>query len=264
MWFILFMLLSPPALGSPEVPSPVLVQPQQAPEAWLHAVDAQAAKLPSLRYSATRVTVRPSGEGHETRTEERWRFMTVGSRFRIDYFGDTSRQITSDGALLLDYVPANRQAVRHHLQRYPAADQQRLVSGILGRVAVPGFRVGFPEGLTWTYASPERIGDRDALVLEGRGEGGHLLKFWIDAERTSVLASELWEGGTRSLRMTSSAPVEISPGIWFPTEIEMQAAERGGLARVSLRLTRVGLVGETTDETFLPSLDSAIPVVEKP
>ncbi|MBN2800579.1 MAG: hypothetical protein JXX28_15665 [Deltaproteobacteria bacterium] len=244
--------------------STAAVEDAPSPEQWLAEVDARAAQLTSLRYSATRSTTRPSAEGHQTTVEERWRFILQGNKFRIDYFGDTARQITSDGAVLLDYVPANGRAMRHHLARMSAEDQAKLVRGILERVSVPGFRVGVAEGVTWSTGALTRDQDRDVVELLGVSADGNSLRYVIDRERASVLVSEIFQGDKLVLRTTSSDQVEIIPGTWFPRQVELQVPERGGLATVSMRLTKVSGVGDIPPELFQPVLDSSVPIEEVP
>jgi hypothetical protein len=230
------------------------------PERWIAEIDARAQQLPSLRYSAHRTT-----ERGEVTFEERWRFQEDrGGRFRIDYFGDTARQVTCDGITLVDYVPANRRALRFDLGAMPAADVEALLGGILARVAVPGFRVGEARGVRWAVGEGEAWQGRPAVFLEGRGEDETELRYVVDRERVALLRTEIHQEGQVVLLTDSLDHREIHPGVWFPHEVRLRSPDEGGEVRITLRLTKVRLLEDPAASIFETTLDPSIPIEEMP
>ena len=233
------------------------------PEAWLDALDQRAESLPGIRYAARRTTVRPSREGQSTELHERWRFILLGERFRIDYFGDTARQITSNGTVLVDYVPANRKAIAFQLDRMDPDERASLVQRILERVAVPGFRVGRAEGVTWTFGEADPWQGRPVVVLEGAGRDDSRLRHVVDRERLALLSSEIHDGDQVVLRTEARDLREIHPGVWFPHEVHLRAPDRGGDVRVTMHLTKVAVLTDSPEELFETILDPSIPIEER-
>lgn len=268
MLALLLLLSLSPALAAPSASADDVALEERdtwAPEAWIDAVNAQAESLPGLRYSAVRTTRRPSREGAETTLEERWRFVLFGrDRFRVDYFGDTARQITCNGLELLDYVPANGMAQRHHMTRMSAEDRVALVQRILSKVAVPGFRLGVADGVTWREGEVTELDGRPVVQLLGDGADDSHLEYLIDRERLAVLRTEVHQDGQVVLRTVSTDHREISPGVWFPHAVEIRAPDKGGEVRVSLSLTKVAVVTESPDHLFTTVLDSSIRIDERP
>lgn len=238
---------------------PALAEERGATD-WIAAVDARATELPGLRYSARRTT-----ERGEIVLEERWRYQALhgSGSFRIDYFGDTARQVTCDGAVLVDYVPARGGARRFDLTRMDPADVSRLVGGILEKVAVPGFRVGRAD-VAWTLAPGDTFEGRPAVFLEGVGTGTDRLRYVVDRERLAVLRTEIERDGQVVLRTDSHDLREIRPGVWFPHEVRLRTPEAGGEVRVTLTLTKVAVLEDAPPATFQTVLDQSVPVEEIP
>lgn len=267
----LLLLLPGASLASEgEAPSPPLVEPVEdphqdwTPEEWIQEVDRRAEALPGLRYSARRITRTPSREGEEIELQERWRFILLEpDHFRIDYFGDTARQITCDGEHLVDYVPANGKAIRHHLPSMKPDARAELLALILEKVALPGWRLGQARDVSWRFGEPTTRHGRQVVVLEGEGEGG-TLHYEIDAERVAVLRTEIHSGGQVVLRTDSSEHREILPGTWVPHEVQLRAPDKGGEVRVTLHLTKVSVVTDSPDDLFQTTLDPSIPVEDRP
>jgi hypothetical protein len=224
-------------------------------EQWIDAVDAKAASIPGMRYSVERTTVR---DGQTV--VERWRIVSWGTQFRIDYFGDTARQITFDGAILLDYIPVKHAAQRWRVSAMPADDAAAVLSRILGRVAVPGFRLGRAEGVTWTAAA----GPDHTVILDGAGHDDTHLRYVIATDKTAVLSTDLDEGGRNVLHTVSSDLREVAPGVWLPHAVELRTPDTGGETRVSVRLTKVTVLVETPPNSFDTSVDPSISIEEKP
>ncbi len=267
----LLLLLASPALGDePDEPVPSSVESAAAsrqdwtPEEWIQEVDLRVEALPGLRYSIRRTTRTPSREGEEMEVLERWRFILLKSgQFRIDYFGDTARQITCDGEYLVDYVPANGKAIRHHLPSLAPDVRAELLALILEKVALPGWRVGQARDVAWRFEEPTTRHGREAVVLVGEGETG-VLRYEIDAERVALLRTEIHADGQVAVRTDSSDHREIAPGTWVPHEVEIRAPDKGGEVRVTLQLTKVASVTESPDELFQTTLDPSIPVEDRP
>lgn len=260
VWLLVWVLLGAPARAA-DVTSPAIATApaSRTPEQWIDAVDAMAAKRSSMRYSATRITERAS-----TRSEERWRFVVDGDRFRIDYFGDTARQVIFDGRYLLDYVPARRAALRFDLHALPADEAKRVIASVLEKVALPGQRLGRAEGVTWRIGDTTTYEDRPVVELLGTGADQGSLRYLIDTERHLALATEIRQDGQAVLRTELSDVREIVPGIWFPHRIEARMPYTGGDVRVSITLTKIGAVSDSPADLFRTELDPSIPIEERP
>ncbi|MCO4745629.1 MAG: hypothetical protein KC912_12625 [Proteobacteria bacterium] len=226
---------------------------------WIGEVDARADQLPGLRYSARRTTVRG-----DVRFEERWRLILAeGDHFRVDYFGDTARQITCDGHILLDYVPAMGKAVRWDLDALPSEDRRSMLEAVLKRVGVAGFRLGEAHGVSWSLTD-EVLEGRPVVRLVGAGSDETELSYVIDKQMVAVRHMLIKQAGQTILDARPSDLREIHPGVYFPHAVEMETPDEGGLARVSVRLTKVSAVADSPEKLFTTTLDPSIPVEEKP
>lgn len=245
-----------------DAPPPTTAVPgvvaERTADQWIAAVDARATALPGLRYSAQRTTVR-----NGTTVEERWRFVQSNGCFRIDYFGDTARQITFDGRYLVQYIPAKRAAMRTDISAMSAVDGAEQIGQVLRNVAIPGFRVGASPTVTWTVKHGVEEGI-SVIVLDGVGPDGSTLTHVIDPSKDAVLRSTIHAAGQDALVTQSRDLREIAPGIWLPHEIDLRAPEAGGEARVTMRLTKVTVVADHPAALFDAGLDPSIPVTEYP
>lgn len=260
MWGLLIALALSARAEDVPVSAPAAQEDRSAwtAEQWLSAVDERAATLPGMRYSVQRSTERAG-----TKVDERWRTVQYGASFRIDYFGDTARQITFDGRWLVDYVPANRAAVRFDLSEMSKDEAGQLIGQVLKKVAVPGFRAGVPEGVAWTTKEDTADG-RPVIVLDGVGQQDTTLRYVIDRERVCVLHTTITQAGQNVLDARSSDHREVEPGVWLPHEVELRAPEAGGQVRVVMHLTKVTVLSDAPVDLFQAGLDPSIRVEEKP
>lgn len=262
MRFVWTLLLAAALAEDAPPTAPVAVETEDraawTPEEWIAQVDARAASVPGMRYSVQRTTERGT-----TKVEDRWRIVQYGAKFRIDYFGDTARQITFDGKHLVDYVPANRMAMRFDTSKMDPVEAATLLANVLKRVAVPNFRLGQVEQVTWTV-SEQDWGGRAAIVLDGAGREGSSIRYVIDRERVAALHSEIQQAGQIVLRAESHDLREVQPGVWLPHRVEMRAPDAGGEARVSLHLTKVAVLADSPAQLFQTDLDPSVPVEERP
>lgn len=244
-----------------EPAGPAEPDPPTSPESLLAAIDARAEQLTPLRYGAVRVTHRLG-----SRVEERWRFVNRGDgAFRIDYSGDTVRQVICDGQVLWDYIPEARKARRLDLMALSAQERTRALSSVLQKVHVPGVRVGVEAtDMTWSRVEPPPGTPTGAMVLEGRNETGGRILATLDADGTRLLGTEIWEGENFVVRVEARDHVEVLPGVWFPRRVETTAPAEGGEARVELHLSRIVAKGDLPDSLFEISIDSSVAVETLP
>lgn len=260
MWALLIALTVSSYAGDEIAATPVAQEDRSAwtAEQWLSGVDERAATLPGMRYSVQRSTERAG-----VQVDERWRTVQYGANFRIDYFGDTARQITFDGRHLVDYVPANRAAVRFDVAAMPKDEAAALIGKVLQKVAVPGFRAGVPQGVAWTIREEQQDG-REVIVLDGVGQQDTTLRYVIDRDRVCVLHTTITQNGQNVLDARSSDHREVKAGVWLPHEVELRAPEAGGQVRVVMHLTKVTVLTEHPGDLFQAGLDPSIRVEERP
>ncbi|TNE85517.1 MAG: hypothetical protein EP330_25890 [Deltaproteobacteria bacterium] len=256
-------LCAVPALAETPEPPPEMAATEDRSswdaERWIAEVDARAASLAGLRYSAQRTTIRG-----DVTVEERWRFVLFGGdRFRIDYFGDTARQITCDGRWLVDYIPAMGKAVRWDLHQLDTAEKTTMLGKVLQKVGVPGLRLGQAEGVTWTLAHATR-GDRPVVQLDGTGKDGSTLHYVIDEEHLGVHAIRIVQGNQTVLDAELSDHRTVDEHVSVPHVVTMESPDKGGLAKISVRLTKVSALTDSPDNLFTTTLDPSIPIEEYP
>jgi hypothetical protein len=266
----LFALLTALAFGSPPAQVNPPAQPattEEAPsdrevwsaERWIAEVDARAAAAPGLRYSAVRTTQRG-----DVKVEERWRFILFGGdRFRIDYFGDTARQLTCDGRWLVDYIPAMGRAARWDLSALAPRERQSMLAKVLQKVSVPGLRLGDAKGVAWTMTMGTSAG-RDVVMLDGEGQGGTTLHYTIDKAHLGVHAIRIVQASQTVLDARLSDHRPITENWFLPHEIHMTAPDEGGLATIHLRLTKALAIEDSPTGMFTTTLDPSIPIEEYP
>jgi hypothetical protein len=218
--------------------------------------------LEAVRYGALRIT-----EQKGTRTEERWRFASeAGGRFRIDYFGDTQRQVACDGAVLVDYIPALRAAHRYELAALPADERTRLLSAILEKVSLPGVRTGHAQaGMTsWAWGEDGSVGGRPTRTAVGTDARGGRLSFTLDAEHGYLVSARIEENGVFVVSTDSSEHREVAPGVFMPGRVVSIAPAPGGKVQVELKLNQLAVGQDLPDQLFQVQLDESIDVTTHP
>lgn len=260
VWGLLYVVS---AEASPDVPAETSHQEadRQAwgAERWIEEVDARATRAPGLRYSAVRQTRRG-----DVTVEERWRFIVFGGdRFRIDYFGDTARQITCDGRWLVDYIPAMGAAARWDLHQLEPDQRAAMIGKVLQKVSVPGIRLGVAKGVTWTV-TPGELAGRAVTILDGAGEADTSLHYVIDAATLGIHAMRITQDGQAVLDARLSDHRLVGQDWVFPHLIEMSSPDAGGLATISVRLTKVVAIEHSPEGMFTTVLDPSIPIKEYP
>ncbi len=253
------MALEPPAVELPPSNAQALPLPAN-PRLVLESIDARAAGLSSLRYGVIRTTRRLG-----TNVVERWRFVSAGSRFRVDYSGDTQRQLAFDGRFLMDYLPAARKARRIDMDLLSPDERSELLSRTLEKVNVPGFRVGVAAvDMHWVYDAPPDGYPPGTIKISGSDTRGGSLSFILGNYGAFLLKSEIREQEKFILSVEASDHIEIQNGLWFPRRIEINAPEDGGNVLVQLEISQVFADESLPDSLFRPSLDPSITIEEVP
>lgn len=226
-------------------------EPESADD-WLAAVDAPLAGVPGMRWAVHRRVTQG-----EARLDERWRMTwDQGGRFRIDYFGDTVRQVARDGDVLVDYLPATGRARRFQLDALEPAERDALLAQVLGKVTIPGLRTGGEVGLSWTVAGEEVVEGRQAVLLEGRDGDDLRLRYAVDRERRTLLRSEGFDAGRNALRTVASGFQEVNAAVWLPQQVELWTPE----ALVTVRLSRVEVLEDPSPALFQLDLAPTVAV----
>ena len=232
------------------------------PRAALAEVDDRAAALSTIRYGA----VRTSTQG-ELEQRESWHFASEpGGRFRIDYAGDTKRQIVCDGHTLWDYVPAARQAQRFDLDAMDRDERDALLGRVLSRVSVPGLRTGWQATADATYAwgvDGDEGGRPTREVLVTDDVGGRL-SFVLDVEGGYLVSSRIDKSGDFVVETSGSAHKEVRPGVWVPTRVTSTSPAPGGKVRVELQLNQSTVGQDLPDSLFEWTENPAVNVTEHP
>lgn len=232
------------------------------PAAALASVDARAAPLEQIRYKAVRNTV-----NGDRNVEERWLFASgTGGRFRVDYFGDTTRQLVCDGHVLWDYVPARRAALRVDLDALPADERATVLGQVLSKVSVPGLRTGYEAaGLTeFAWAAEGEQGGAPTRTVVGRDARGGQLSFTLDVEHGWLLSSLIEESGIFVASVDSSDFREVRPELWIPHRVVSTAPGPGGKVRSEILLRQVEVGVDLPDRLFSLVLDPSIQVQNRP
>lgn len=234
---------------------------EQDPAQVLASIDARAAALVTYRFGAQRITERKG-----TRVEERWRYVTTtGGRFRVDYSGDTQRQIVCDGHVMWDYIPAARKAQRTDLDAIEAMDRKRILGAVLEKVNVPGFRVGVGAApMTWTWQAPPEGAVPGDLYVQGVDEKGGQISLVLAPEGAYLKRSEIREQGRFVVAVEASGHKEVKPGTFFPTHVEVTAPAEGGQARVRTEISQIVADEQLPDSLFTVSLDPSVSVQRVP
>ena len=179
------------------------------PAAALAEVDARAGALQNVRYVANRTT--DQGQVH---AEERWVFAgEAGGKFRVDYVGDTPRQLACDGRVLWDYIPSMGAAQRVDLIALSADERAQILSGVLSRVTIPGLRTGWMASgmgeLAWGEDSTLN-GQPVRTVIATNDRGGRLT-FTLDATHGYLISSKIEENGVFVVSTEGAEFREVAP-----------------------------------------------------
>ena len=232
------------------------------PRQALLDLDANARVFEQIRYGAVRVTT-----VNDTRTQERWFFASEGGgHFRVDYVGDTTRQLVCDGAVLWDYVPAMRAAQRVELSALSAEERAATVSRVLGKVALPGVRTGLDaSGMTdVAWGEDGAIEGRPTRTINATDARGGKLSYTLDAERGYLVASRIEENGEFLVSVESLDHREVAPGVWVPYRVVSTSPALGGKVRAELQLNQVAVGQDLPDTLFEMKLDPSVQVRRVP
>ncbi len=267
-WSLIILLIgSPEAIGQSSDPietPPALNEDLRAqdPEAVLLSIDQRVDALGPLRYGAIRTTERAGA-----RTVERWSFVQgqKGS-FRVDYSGDTARQIAYNGRILTDYVPALRAARQYDMPELSEQGRQEILTAIGKHVFVPGVRVGVAAAqMTWQWdESAQAAPDAESLKAVGRDAQGGVLTVTLDAKKHHILRTDLRVNERFLVSVEGQDHVEVQPGVWFPTRVELITTDESGEVRVNFSLTRWTANVTTNDSMFSLSLDKSVSIEKYP
>lgn len=243
------------------LPTRALALPDD-PRAALAELDARATALERLRYGATRVTWQ-----NDTKQQERWFYAAEsGGRFRVDYVGDTTRQIICDGAVLWDYVPAMGAAQRVELNQLPPDERAQMLSRILAKVSVPGVRSGLEaaqmSAVSW--GADGAVAGRPTRTVVATDEKAGRLSFTLDAEFGYLVASRIEQNGEFLLLTETFDHRELAPGVWVPARVVSTSPAPGGKVRAELQLNGVAVGQDLPDHLFEMKLDPAVQIRRVP
>lgn len=233
-----------------------------SPADALRQIDAAARAMESVRYSVIRTTIQ-----NEARREERWVYASeAGGHFRIDYVGDTARNLACDGKILWDYVPTLHAAQRIDLLAMSAEDRARTLTNVLSKVSIPGIRTGLEaadmDNVVW---GPEgQVGGRKTRAVIATDARGGTLTWVLDQEHGYLVSSRIEQGGAFVLETEGSGWREIAPDFWVPMHVVSTTPAPGGKVRVELDLLQVVVGDDLPDSLFQLKLDSTVTVRELP
>lgn len=232
------------------------------PAEALREVDARARGLEAVRYSVIRTT-----RQNEASREERWVFASEpGGRFRVDYVGDTPRQIACDGRVLWDYVPALKAAQRVDLLALSPEERAKTLGNVLGKVALPGMRTGLEAAdmSTLLWGEQGSAEGRPTRAVVATDERGGRLTWELDLEHGYLVSSRIEQDGVFVVESVGSAFRELGPDLWVPMRVVSTSPAPGGKVRVELDLIQVVVGGDLPDHLFQMSLDPSVSVREIP
>lgn len=228
------------------------------PRAALLEVDSKAAALQNVRYVASRTT--DQGQIH---AEERWVFAgEAGGRFRIDYVGDTSRQIACDGHVLWDYIPSMNAAQKVNLDALPPEERAKILGGVLSRVTIPGLRTGLDaSGMSNVAWGEDRtVNGRAVRTAVATNEQGARLTYALDNDQGYLLSSTIEENGVFVVSTEGSDFRQVAPGVWVPGRVISTSPAPGGKVRVEIQLIQMVLGDDIPDQLFSLSLAPSVQV----
>ena len=235
--------------------------PAEDPAESLAALDRRVEGLGPIRYGAIRTTARAG-----RRTVERWSFVQgrKGS-FRVDYSGDTARQIAYNGRVLTDYVPALRAARQYDMPNLSVEGQTEVLTDVFKHVFVPGVRIGADAAdMQWKWQHTGSQPEEDPLIAIGQDDKGGELTVWLHPKHRYLLRSELRVNSRFIVSVDGRDHVEVQPGVWFPTHVELVTTDSTGEVRVEFSLAR-WTAGTTPDDSiFTLSLDESVSIERYP
>lgn len=232
------------------------------PAAALRQVDAGAAALQNVRYVASRTT--DQGQIH---AEERWVFAgEAGGRFRVDYVGDTPRQVACDGRVLWDYIPSMHAAQRVNLVAMSDEERARILGGVLSRVSIPGLRTGLDaSGMSnVTWGEDGTVNGRPVRTVIATNDKGGKLTFTLDAAEGYLVSSRIEENGVFVVSTEGAEFKEVAPDVWVPSRVISTSPAPGGKVRVEIQLIQLVIGDDLPDQLFSLSLDPSVQVRELP
>ena len=243
---------------------PQEVSQAQLPSAvdLLAGIDARVEALGPFRYGVVRST-----EQKGARIEERWRFVSGGDgRFRIDYSGDTQRQIVCDGHILWDYIPSAKMARKIDLSAIGDEERRQMLGRVMQKTSIPGLRAGVAAaGMEWEYAAGA-VGGDEPIVVYGIDEKGGEITMTLDAQGRYLLRSEIRQDGrfVVSIDADQHTEAKTGSGVFFPGHVEMIAADDAGETRVSMKITQIVAGEEYPITLFQLQLDPSVSVETVP
>ena len=227
----------------------------------LAALDRRVESLGPIRYGAIRTTERAG-----RRTVERWSFVQgrKGS-FRVDYSGDTARQIAYNGRVLTDYVPALRAARQYDMPNLSTEGQTEVLTAVFKHVFVPGVRIGADAAdMQWKWQHTESPPEEGPLVAVGQDDKGGELTASLHPTHHYLLRSELRVNDRFIVSVDGRDHVEVQPGVWFPTHVELVTTDSTGEVRVEFSLARWTAEATANDSMFTLSLDESVSIERYP
>jgi outer membrane lipoprotein-sorting protein len=230
------------------------------PARLLGEIDARAARVESLRFGVVRVTDR-----NGVRIEERWRFVSApGGRFRVDYSGDTQREIAFNGKILWDYLPSARKARRVDLAALPEAERNATLRAVMEKVAVPGFRIGVDAAaMTWTETPVPEGMPQGTMAFQGVDSKGRI-EVVLGGDGAWIDRCEIWTNGSFVLSIVASEHQQIAPDTWFPREVKLEVPEKDRRVTVTMHVSQVVTGEHFPDGLFELSPDSSVAVERSP
>lgn len=232
------------------------------PAAALAEVDARARALESVRYVANRTT--DQGQIH---AEERWVFASEpGGKFRVDYVGDTPRQVACDGRVLWDYIPSMHAAQRIELSAMPKEQAASILAGVLDRVTIPGLRTGWQaSGMgTIVWGEDSTVNGRPARTVIVTDERGGRLSFTLDVAEGYLISSKIEDQGVFVVSVEGADFREVAPDVWVPSRVISTSPAPGGKVRVEVQLIQLVIGDDLPDQLFSLSLDPSVQVRRLP
>lgn len=249
----LLFILVPPYVGCAE-PAPVVPEVERV----FAAVESRFASVTGMAYTVERTV-----QGVRHAATEKWTFRYVApDRIRVDCLAPDERTLILNGAVMHEYVPAARRALKTDMSRLSAADRQARVARILARVAVDGIRIGNATEMARRATRMDAdSGNPGVCVIQGDGPR---YAVGIDTNRQVLVTTDLFDGEGRLALSTRAADfTEVAPSFWYPKTVCVRAATERGIVESVCRISDIRVNTPISDAAFVFSVPPYVTVDER-
>ncbi len=217
--------------------------------------------------------VRKESRLEKTKITEQWlQYYDKSGKFRIEFLSPPPKRIiVCDGHTYWEYIPDAQKCLKRDLDKMSLEKRAGVLQAALGRVTMPGLRLGMDSSLAGIYdfsIKSKKTTERGVIYnIEGKAKdksSKSRIELGLNFTKLVVLESAMYDpAGKLNIHTKTDDIREVGDEFYFPFKSVVKSPMKQGLAEATYTIEDVRLNKGIDQEKFKLQLHPDVKIIEK-